>query len=89
MNKLYLKFTFNRIVSKGLFFIFIKILEKLSMVFLGFILLPVSTLLHLLNFRIVNIFIERIGHLAIEPACVLTEYRHKYKLIIIRLIKNY
>ncbi|MCF8463036.1 MAG: TIGR04372 family glycosyltransferase [Rickettsiaceae bacterium] len=84
MNKLYLKFTFNRIVSKGLFYISIKILEKVSMVFIGFILIPVSTILHVLNFRIVNIFIERIGHLAIEPACVLTEYRHKYKLILIK-----
>jgi len=81
---LYLQFTFNRIKSKGLTFILMKLMEKVSMLSVGFVLIPLTLAFHFCKFRVVNIFTERIGHLAIEPLCVSKDYKNKYKLIIIK-----
>ena len=61
-----------------------KLMEKVSMFLVGFMLVPLTLVLHLLKYRIVNIFTERIGHLAIEPVCASIDYKYKYKLIIIK-----
>ena len=40
---------------------------------LGLILLPLTLILHLAGYRHVNIFTDRIGHLALEPDCIVKE----------------
>lgn len=47
--------------------------RKLLSIILGISLLPLSLILHLAGFRRVTVFTERIGHLAIEPDCLLKE----------------
>lgn len=46
---------------------------KLLGLSLGLLLLPVAALLHLAGYRHVRIFTDRIGHLALEPDCLLKE----------------
>jgi putative glycosyltransferase (TIGR04372 family) len=82
MHYLYIKFTVSRIISKGFLYIIKKIIEKILKIIVAILFLPFSVILHFLNFRITNIFTERIGHLAVEPACILNEYEDKYKIII-------
>jgi len=50
-----------------------KATAKLLGLGLGLTLLPVTVLLHLLGYRHVTIFTDRIGHLALEPDCLLKE----------------
>lgn len=50
-----------------------KLSKKLLSIVLGILLLPLSTLLHLAGFRRVTVFTDRIGHLAIEPDCLIKE----------------
>jgi len=82
LKYLYIKFTLRRIVSRGFIYIIKSIIENILIFIVATLLLPLSIILHFLNIRITNIFIERIGHLAIEPACILNEYKSKYKIII-------
>lgn len=50
-----------------------KAITKLLGLISGIFLLPVTTLLHFWGFRHVTIFTDRIGHLALEPDCLLKE----------------
>ncbi|MCX7181042.1 MAG: TIGR04372 family glycosyltransferase [Proteobacteria bacterium] len=50
-----------------------KAVLKLLGLMLGLLLLPVTVLLHLAGYRHVTIFTDRIGHLALEPDCLLKE----------------
>jgi putative glycosyltransferase (TIGR04372 family) len=50
-----------------------KVAIKLLGLGLGFALLPVTAMLHLAGYRHVTIFTDRIGHLALEPDCLLKE----------------
>jgi FkbM family methyltransferase len=46
---------------------------KLLGLMLGLMLLPITGLLHLAGYRHVTVFTDRIGHLALEPDCLLRE----------------
>lgn len=50
-----------------------KAVLKLLGLVLGLLLLPVAALLHLAGYRHVRIFTDRIGHLVLEPDCLLKE----------------
>lgn len=50
-----------------------KAIAKLFGLGLGLTLLPLTVLLHLLGYRHVTIFTDRIGHLALEPDCLIKE----------------
>jgi len=50
-----------------------KTVAKLLGLALGLFLLPVTALLHLFEYRCVTIFTDRIGHLALEPDCLIKE----------------
>ncbi len=50
-----------------------KAVLKLLGLALGLLLLPVAAMLHAAGYRYVRIFTDRIGHLAIEPDCLLKE----------------
>lgn len=50
-----------------------KAVLKLIGLTVWFILLPATTLLHLAGYRRVTVFTDRIGHLALEPDCLLKE----------------
>jgi putative glycosyltransferase (TIGR04372 family) len=50
-----------------------KVATKFLGLGLGLALLPVTALLHLAGYRHVTIFTDRIGHLALEPDCLLKE----------------
>ncbi len=66
-----LRFEFDRICSFGLLYV----LNKLSLRFLSLVIFismfPMTILIHLLGYRRVNVFTDRIGHLAIEPDVVI------------------
>jgi putative glycosyltransferase (TIGR04372 family) len=51
----------------------IKLLLKIIGIAIGATLFPITVILHFKGFRRVNIFTDRIGHLAIEPDCLLKE----------------
>lgn len=50
-----------------------KVISKLLGLGLGLTLLPVTALLHLAGYRHATVFTDRIGHLALEPDCLLKE----------------
>ena len=65
----------HRAKDKGLSWVIAKTVQR-TFVFLGwFILLPISTLGHMLGFRRLTIFTDRIGHLAAEFDCFEKERR--------------
>lgn len=68
-----LNFEFKRIKRLGFLAILKKTLLKVSSIFIYFLFLPITLLLHLAGFRRVTIFTDRIGHLALEPDCLLKE----------------
>lgn len=64
-----------------------KVAIKLVGLILGAALVPVTALLHLMGYRHVNVFTDRIGHLAMEPDCLLKEQtlgqiRHKKWIVL-------
>ncbi len=63
--KIFLSYRSSVKVKKFLLFIF-------KLINIPFI-LPFALFLHFLGYRVVNIFTDRIGHLAIEPDCVLKD----------------
>ena len=67
----YLAFECRRIWQQGLLRILWKILRHLLSAALWFLLLPLTLALHAIGYRRVNVFTDRIGHLAIEPDCLL------------------
>ena len=68
-----LDFEYRRIRKLSLTTFALKAALKLLGVCVWFALLPVTALLHLAGYRRVTIFTDRIGHLAIEPDCLLKE----------------
>jgi putative glycosyltransferase (TIGR04372 family) len=68
-----LTFEVNRLRKLPLPILASKALLKLSGLVLGTALLPVSAFLHFKGYRHVTVFTDRIGHLALEPDCLLKE----------------
>lgn len=68
-----LGFEFRRIKRRGFLHIFRKAVSHSSSAVLWFFLLPATLLVHLAGYRRVTVFSERIGHLALEPDCLLKE----------------
>ena len=73
INWRWLKFELRRLRQARPRSLIRKAATKLIGVILGLMLLPVTALLHLAGFRHVTIFTDRIGHLALEPDCLLKE----------------
>lgn len=70
---IWLRFEAQRIWQMPLMSIASKTIIKLSSVVLSITILPITIIAHLLGYRYVNIFTDRIGHLALEPDCLLRE----------------
>lgn len=68
-----LTFEARRIKSQGIWTISLKLISKSSSITLWFVLLPITALLHIAGYRRVTVFTDRIGHLALEPDCLLKE----------------
>lgn len=68
-----LAFEWRRIRRMSLATVAWKAVLKLLGLALGLLLLPVAALLHLGGYRHVRIFTDRIGHLALEPDCLIKE----------------
>jgi putative glycosyltransferase (TIGR04372 family) len=68
-----LAFDFRRIKRQGIFYIFRKTITKSLSFALWFFLLPATLLLHFAGYRRTTVFTDRIGHLALEPDCLLKE----------------
>lgn len=71
--------SFKIIITKAIF--------KLLSLAIGFALLPLTFFLHFLGYRHATVFTDRIGHLALEPDCLLKEQmlklipRHKWIIL--------
>lgn len=68
-----IKFEIIRISHQSLMVLAYKALLKFTGFILGILLLPLTYILHTLGYRHVPIFAERIGHLALEPDCLIKE----------------
>lgn len=68
-----LAFEWNRIRRQNILTLLFKLIIRLASLSLGLILLPLTIALHLVGYRHVTVFTERIGHLALEPDCLLKE----------------
>jgi putative glycosyltransferase (TIGR04372 family) len=66
-------YNFRRIRQQGIATIVVKIFARSFSLLLGFTLLPLSVALHAIGYRRVTVFADRIGHLALEPDCLLKE----------------
>lgn len=66
-------FEWRRIRRQGIAKLPFKMARHAASALLWLILLPLTIALHLAGFRRVTVFTERIGHLAIEPDCLLKE----------------
>lgn len=66
-------FEWRRIRKQGFSRLVFKVTKLIVSMVLWFILLPLTIALHLAGFRRVKVFTERIGHLALEPDCLLKE----------------
>jgi putative glycosyltransferase (TIGR04372 family) len=75
LNKHYFIFYVRRIYKMKIELIIFKIIKKLFNFLFSLILLPLSIFLHLLGVRHFKVFAERIGHLAIEPDCLIKEIK--------------
>ncbi len=76
IRKTYLRrlaFEWRRIRQKSLVTLTGKAALKLLGFGVGLLMLPLTGLLHLAGYRHVRVFAERIGHLALEPDCLLKE----------------
>lgn len=72
-NRRQLTFECSRIRQMPLSMLVRKATAKMFGLALGILLLPLTALMHLAGFRHVSIFTDRIGHLAMEPDCLLKE----------------
>ena len=72
---LQLSYDIKRIRRYRISAIITKILIKLSLILIAVICFPISLTLHILGFRIASPFTSRIGHLDIEPDCIIKEIR--------------
>jgi putative glycosyltransferase (TIGR04372 family) len=68
-----LAYEWRRITRQGPTTLLPKIASRLLSVALWFLLLPVTLALHLAGYRRITVFADRIGHLAMEPDCLLKE----------------
>jgi len=66
-------FELRRIRRLGLSRVSFKLSDRALKLALWFVLLPLTLALHLRGYRRVTVFTDRIGHLAIEPDCLLKE----------------
>jgi len=67
------EFEFRRVGSEPMFEVFKKIFNKFLFYIITILLQPIALLFHFLGYRNVMIFSQRIGHLAIEPDCLLKD----------------
>jgi putative glycosyltransferase (TIGR04372 family) len=75
INQRFLAFELRRILGMSKATITQKIALKLATFTFGILLTPIAFFFHILGYRYVNIFSDRIGHLAIEPDCLLKEQK--------------
>ena len=68
-----LVFEWQRISGMPLGTIASKAVAKIIGFLLGLLLLPLTLILHVVGYRHVTVFTDRIGHLAVEPDCLLKE----------------
>lgn len=73
LNTNWIKFEFRRIQKIPFPILIFKIGVKLFGFTIGIVLLPLTLLLHLMGYRHVNVFTDRIGHLALELDCLIKE----------------
>jgi putative glycosyltransferase (TIGR04372 family) len=66
-------YEWRRIRKQGLYKLPLKAFKRIVSIVLWLILLPLTIILHLAGYRRVTVFTHRIGHLAIEPDCLLKE----------------
>jgi putative glycosyltransferase (TIGR04372 family) len=70
-----IKFESRRLSQLGIAHFTAKLFTKTFGVILWILLLPATLGLHLAGYRRVTIFTDRIGHLALEPCCLIKEQR--------------
>lgn len=68
-------YEWRRIYRQRLDILLFKAAKHIISIFLWLLLLPLTIVLHLAGYRRVTVFTDRIGHLAIEPDCLLKEQR--------------
>lgn len=73
MNADRLAFEWQRLRQMPLHTLAGKGLLKLVALLIGVLLLPVTAMLHLAGYRHVTVFCDRIGHLALEPDCLIKD----------------
>ena len=73
LNMYRLRFEVYRIRKLPIPILVYKAVLKLAGFILGAAFVPMTALLHILGYRHVNVFTDRIGHLALEPDCLLKE----------------
>jgi len=66
-------FEFLRLSQVPPIFLLYRAAKKVASYFIAILLLPVALLLHIAGYRCVTFFVDRIGHLALEPDCLLKE----------------
>jgi len=66
-------FEYSRVKNYNLQKIVIKLFLKIIGILIGVTITPLTLIAHALNYRYVNIFTERIGHLALEPDCLIKD----------------
>jgi putative glycosyltransferase (TIGR04372 family) len=66
-------YEWGRIQKQGIYKLPLKAAKRILSITLWFVLLPLTFLLHLAGYRRVTVFTDRIGHLALEPDCLLKE----------------
>jgi putative glycosyltransferase (TIGR04372 family) len=66
-------FEYSRIRKMSLLTLISKTVTKIAGLVIGIVLLPISAIFHLAGYRHITIFTDRIGHLALEPDCLIKE----------------
>jgi putative glycosyltransferase (TIGR04372 family) len=79
-HRIILLFTFwivarKNFLDKGVVWAIKGIFKRLILEILWITLLPASTIGHVMGFRVLNVRVEHIGHLALEPDTLLKEYK--------------
>jgi putative glycosyltransferase (TIGR04372 family) len=77
----------HRLREKGLIWAIIGVVKRVSVEVLWLVLLPAAALGHVMGFRCLNVCVEHIGHLAVEPDTLLKEVklgqlRHKRWILV-------
>jgi putative glycosyltransferase (TIGR04372 family) len=71
IEKGYIFFQWQRINDMSFYTIIYKSVVKILGLIIGILLQPIALIFHLIGYRHVPIFTDRIGHLALEPDCLL------------------